>query len=217
MKPKSMSKSIFKGILMVLAFAFIQTVYAKDNQVHIGVDVGRPIQGLFSKNKGFGVSLDYDLKNKLFPSIEWGRVSMDKSSDNGNSSVSSGDFVKIGLNKAFTTYGNRDENRFYAGVHFAHAWFDYDFASTAGSGGYWDLPVYSASGLKADADWLEIAVGVRVGILDPLSIGWKAQYKRMLHVSNDPKGIPALVPGYGVNNDPQVALSVHLYYSFSIK
>jgi hypothetical protein len=180
--------------------------------IQIGFDFISPVKYLFSDTYGAGIKADVNLKNKYFPTIELGFANFDKTSDAGIHYTSSGQYFKIGVNKALSYKGSKAENMFFAGAHYGFSAFSYDLDNLTYAQNYWGNDVTSFKDEKAVVGWIELVTGVRVQLFGPVSMGWTAQFKSTLHVSNGENSIPAFIPGYGSNVKPNAEMAFHIYY-----
>ncbi|MDD4921204.1 MAG: DUF6048 family protein [Bacteroidales bacterium] len=221
-----MSSSTYKTLLFCLFFPMTFSVSAADKKkekaidiplyqgIQIGFDVIPPLGRISSDNYGAGIKADINLKNKYFPTLEVGFAHFDKTSDLGINCTSSGQYIKIGVNKALSYNENKAENLFFAGAHYGFSSFSYNLDNLVYFPGYWgsNIPFSSIHDEKAVAGWIELVAGVRVNVLGPVSLGWTAQYKSTLNVTNGSNSTPAYIPGYGQNFKPKMGIALHLYY-----
>jgi len=181
--------------------------------VTIGVEIGKPLLGLLSDNKGYSVKADVNLKNTWFPTIEVGYSRYDQTAENGIHCLTSGNYVKIGVNKSLSYLGDKAENMFYAGAHYGFSAFKYTLKNLSWYDNYWGANALTdLTDQPAVVGWLELTVGVRVHVYGPFSLGWSGQYKSTLHVSGGATSDPAYIPGYGENLKPMAGLNLHVYY-----
>lgn len=181
--------------------------------IHLGLEFGKPLLGLFSTDKGYSMKADVNLKNTWFPTLEVGYGSFDRTAESGMRCLASGTYFKLGVNKSLSYLGAKAENMFYAGAHYGLSSFNYTLNNLDWYDNYW-----GANALTNLVDqpglvgWLELTVGVRVNVWGPFSLGWSGQYKSTLHVSGGDTSDPAYIPGYGANLKPMAGLALHLYY-----
>ena len=219
-----MSPSIYKKICLILLLQVSFSVPAQEKGkekaidiplyqgVQLGFDLASPAGLLISDSWGAGIKADVNLKNKYFPTFEVGFANFDKTSDTGIHFKSSGQYFKIGVNKALSYHGDKAEDLFFAGAHYGFSAFSYDLDHLVYNQNYWGNNVTSLQNEKAVTGWIELVAGVRVKVLGPISLGWTAQYKSTLHVSNGNNSAPAYIPGFGLNLKPNVTMAFHLYY-----
>jgi len=219
-----MSSSIYKAISLTCLLIFTLYSSAADDKkepkpfvplyqgVHIGFELSEPVQYFLSDSWGYSLKADVNFKNKYFPTLEAGFTNLDKTAESGIHFMSSGTYVKAGLNIPLSVNGPKAENIFYAGLHYGFSAFSYDLENLTFSGGYWDNNILSFTNEKAAAGWIELDAGVRVQIAGPFSLGWAIQYKSVIHTKNGDHSIPPYIPGYGMNTKPGVGVNVHLYY-----
>lgn len=220
-----MSSSTYKHILLSYLLLVGGIVLAADKKkdkiqkyplyqgLNIGIELIQPASGLLSNQYGFSGKIDANLRNTYFPTFELGYSQLNRTALNGMNGQASGTFFKIGLNKSLAFLGDKAENMFFAGAHYGFSAFSYDVTQLQWSDQYWgNNSTTSFLNQSGNAGWLELAVGVRVAIMGPFSLGWTGQYKSTLHVSNNANGLPLLIPGYGEFLKPQLGLALHLYY-----
>lgn len=220
-----MSSSIYKIFFLSLLLSANFVVSAADKKkeelikvplyqgIQIGLDLVSPAGYLVSDSYGAGIKADVNLWNKYFPTLELGYAHFDKTSKNGILVNSSGQYVKVGINKALSYRGDKAENLFFAGAHYGFSGFSYNLDHLVYAKNYWgSSDITSLADQKAMVGWIELVAGVRVQVSGPVSLGWTAQYKSTLHVSNGENSIPAYIPGYGENFKPKLGIAFHLYY-----
>jgi hypothetical protein len=179
----------------------------------VGVELGKPLMGLLSNDKGYSVKADVNLKNTWFPTLEVGYSRYDQTAESGTQCLASGNYVKVGVNKSLSYLGNKAENMFYAGAHYGFSSFKYTLNNLSWYPNYWgDNTLTNLVDQQGIVGWLELTVGVRVNVYGPFSLGWSGQYKSTLHVSGGATSDPAYIPGYGENLKPMAGLALHLYY-----
>ncbi|HET9571206.1 MAG TPA: DUF6048 family protein [Bacteroidales bacterium] len=180
--------------------------------INLGVELGKPLLGLISNDKGYSIKADVNLKNTWFPTVELGYSSYDRTAESGTRCLASGNYFKIGVNKSLTYLGNKAQNMFYAGAHYGFTSFKYILNHLAWTDNYWgNNALTDLVDQPGVVGWLELTVGVRVNVWGPFSLGWSGQYKSTLHVSGGSYSNPAYIPGYGENLKPMAGLAFHLY------
>lgn len=220
-----MSSFIYKilGLTFLLSFAVSASAIKEKKKevkyvplyqgIHIGLNLS-PVQALYSDNWNASIKADVNLKNKYLPTLEVGCTNFNKTNDGGINFTSLGRFLKAGVNLPLNMSGDKAENMFFVGAHCGFSAFSYDLNDLAYTTNYWggSSNVSSLQNEKAIASWLELVVGVRVQVAGPISLGWTAQYKTIMHVSNGKNSIPPYIPGYGLNVDPMPGIVFHIYY-----
>lgn len=181
--------------------------------ITLGFELGRPLLGLLSDDKGYSIKADVNLKNTWFPTIEAGYAFYDQTAENGTQCLASGTYFKLGLNKSLVYLGDKAENMFYAGAHYGFSSFNYSLKNLSWYDNYWgNNALTDLNDQRGIVGWLELTVGVRVNVWGPFALGWSGQYKSTLHVSGGATSDPAYIPGYGANLKPMAGLALHLYY-----
>jgi hypothetical protein len=220
-----MSGSFFKYGLLASLLLLASSLKAADKKkqpevqiptyqgIQLGLELGKPLLGLLSTDKGYSLKADVNLKNTWFPTLEVGYGSYDRTAESGMQCLSGGSYLKVGVNKSLAYLGDHAENMFYAGAHYGFSAFTYSLHNLTWYPNYWgDNNLTDMTGQTGVVGWLELTVGVRVNVLGPLSMGWSGQYKSTLHVSGSSMSDPAYIPGYGQNLKPMAGLALHLYY-----
>jgi len=220
-----MSSSSFKyGVLATLLFLSLSVKAADKKKVpvvviptyqgiNIGVELGKPLLGLLSNDKGYSVKADVNLKNTWFPTFEMGYESYDKTAESGTQCLASGTYFKLGINKSLVYLGDKAQNMFYAGAHYGFSAFSYTLNNLSWYDNYWgNNTLTNLTNQPGIVGWVELTVGVRVDVWGPFSLGWSGQYKSTLHVSGGATSDPAYIPGYGENLKPMAGLALHVYY-----
>jgi len=222
-----MSSSIYKTLFLCLILPATLSVSATDKKkkedvvkvplyqgIQIGFDLVSPASYLISNSYGAGIKADINLWNKYFPTVEFGYADFDKSSKDGINCTSSGQYFKVGINKALSYRGSKAEDLFFAGIHYGFSSFSYNLDNLVYYPNYWknNSDITSLEDQKAITGWIELTAGVRIQVHGPISLGWTAQYKSTMHVSNGENSIPAYIPGYGENFKPKLGIAFYLYY-----
>ena len=181
--------------------------------VQVGIELSGPASYFLSDSWSSSVKADINLKNKFFPTLEAGYSDFDKTAENGIHFISSGTYLKVGLNIPIKMNGAKAENILYGGIHYGISSFGYDLENLVFSGGYWgDNNITSLTNEKATVGWAEAAIGLRIKVLGPFSLGWGIQYKSIINIKKGDNSNPPYIPGYGMNTKPGVGINAHLYY-----
>lgn len=223
-----MSSSIYRFFTIIFIILSLP-VYAKNDKdkdkkvikpyvpvyqgIHIAAELTEPAMGLFSDSWGTSLKADINLKNKLMPTVETGFMNYDKTSEAGTKFISSGSYIKGGLNIPVVINGEEAEDMFFVGLHYGYSSFSYDLKSLTYQNGYWGSEGPSSiNDDKASVSWYEAVAGIRVKISGPFSLGWTVQYKSVLNMNKGKYGYPPYIPGYGAYNNPGTGIRAYLYY-----
>jgi hypothetical protein len=179
--------------------------------LQLGLEVGGPAAWLLTSNGGASAKLDANLANHYFPTLEMGLSHFDKTGQTGNHFLSTGHYVKLGLNLPIVQYGPKSDNMFYVGLHYGFSSFHYDLDHLSLSENYWPAQTLSLLHEQATAGWFEALSGIRVRVAGPVSAGWSIHYKSLLHCSKGDHSDPPYIPGYGQQVKPNAALCAHVY------
>jgi len=222
---KRISFLIFKYLSVFAFLVSLSKVYAADEKkpevfvplyqgINIGVELTQPATSLFSKNGGYSVVADINLKNKVLPGIELGVSEFDKTSEAGINFKATGPFMKIGAKMPLTVNGKKAENMFFVGLNYAASYFKYDLYNITIPTTYWDGFTTDLTDLKSFTGWVEGIAGLRVNVVGPFALGWSVVYKSILHSSQNVNGNAPYIPGYGLNVKPNLSVNAYLYYRF---
>lgn len=197
------------------------------NGIMIGYDLLGPAYKAYSDDYLTNeISVDFNLKNRIFPSIEIGYGNTDKWSDKGVQYKTKAPFFRLGADYNFL-YKKQKNNHLTLGLRYAFTTFDYDLANLPLKDNTWgdqiDNPsIYDdiwnnsvnleKSTLSSSMHWLEFVVGVRTSIYKNLYMGWSLRWKYRLSAKKNEQGDPWYVPGYGIYKDSRIGLSYSIIY-----
>ena len=200
--------SILFVFLLTNSFAQIQTentskkdtiIYKSPYGLRIGVDISKPIIRFTNKKyKGFEVTGDYRISERLFVATELGYEEKTSIEDYTNSTAK-GSYIKLGAN--FNTYENWLDmnNEIYLGLRYGLSLFNQTLNSYTSNTGsvYFPAPTITPnSTADLDAHWTEFVFGLKAEILKNMFVGFSLSYKIMISVK-DPDNFKTLyVPGF---------------------
>lgn len=197
------------------------------NGVSIGLDLWGPGSKLLGGDAlNAGLSIDVDLKHRIFPTMEIGFGNADAWSDDGIHYRSSGPFFRIGADYN-ALYKKKHGHMLLVGLRYGISHMEFDVATMPVSdpiyGGGLDNPLltddiwggsiaFNHQGMKASMQWLEFCLGIRAHIWKSLYMGWSIRMKYKLSGSPDRYGDPWQVPGFGKYGSNTMGVTYHIVY-----
>ncbi|WP_324028084.1 DUF6048 family protein [Maribacter sp. BPC-D8] len=178
--------------------------YKQSYGLGLGIDLSRIITGALDDNyKGFEIVADYRLTQNLYLAAELGTEEKTRQEDLYNFTTS-GNYIKIGVNK--NTYANwyGERNLIYMGGRLAFSTFDntlnnYQYFDT---NRYWSPDGFSNgsdvpekfSGLSAT--WIEGVFGTKIEVFSNLYMGASIRLGLILSQNEDERFPNLWVPGF---------------------
>ena len=152
------------------------------------------------------VAVDVSLKNRFFPTVEFGYGNTDTWSDKGIHYKTGAPYFRIGMDYN-ALYNKKHGHMILVGLRYAATSFKYDVESLAVSDpeyggslgnpnlidGIWggSLP-FDHKGMKGSMQWAEFCVGIRAHVWKSLYMGWALRFKFRLSSSVAEYGDPWL-------------------------
>lgn len=207
--------------------------YPLFNGISVGMDLWGIAGNLFGSDfVSSEISVDANLKNRYFPTVEVGYGGTDTWNEFGIHYKSKAPFFRIGADYN-TMYNKKHGNLLLVGLRYAASSFKYDVMTPAMDdpiygGEYgnpnledvvWDdaKPGFNHKGMKGSMQWLEFCVGIRARIWKELHMGWSVRYKFKLSASTATHGDPWYVPGFGEYNDKTLGITYSIIYKLPYK
>lgn len=168
---------------------------------YAGVDIATPLFRAFGRDYGLvEISAGMNLHNRYLPTIEIGLGKAAHHPDGNNYDYRSpiAPFFRIGADYNFL-YNSNPDYMLYAGVRYGLTPFSFSVNDITPSGGdYWgDTAPFDIPKQNVTAGYFQFVLGLRVRIIDRISLGWSVRYQSILHESASPYGEPWYIPGYG--------------------
>ena len=182
----------------------------------VGVDVfGPAMHVLGSDFLNTEVSLEANLKNKYFPTLEIGYGSTDTTDDETNIHFkTSAPYFRIGA--GYNVFHKKPHlpGQFIIGVRFGHNSFKYDVEAPALSDPYWagtTIPL-SYQGVKTNASWLELVASLKTHVYKGFYLGLSVRYRSLIKVKKSENSEPWYIPGFGKNKSTNFGVTYNLIY-----
>ena len=186
--------------------------------VEVGANIWDPVMRAFGqKYGGMDFSAAINLHNRYIPTFEAGFGMANKTPAAMNYTYKSplAPYFKIGIDYNFI-YNSDPDYRFVAGVRYGFSAFKYSLTNVTFDDSYWDEDVSIAfPSQSVTAGWLELALGLRVKIVGPISAGWMFRYHMLMHQSHPKTGDAWYVPGYGTSGS-SITGSFSIYYTLNL-
>ncbi len=161
----------------------------------------------------FEAAAEFDMHNRFFPIVEVGYGSSDSTDDDKDIHYKvAAPYFRVGMNYNF--FHKKDTpNYIYGGVRLGFSSFSYDVDGPSLNDPVWgDEVPFQYEGLKSNASWLELVVGLRAEVWKNFHMGWSLRYKRPLSIKESPNAEPWYVPGFGINKSALFGASYNLIY-----
>ena len=183
-----------------------------------GLSISADLFGVIGKVFGndyqsYEVSAEMNLKNRFFPVVEIGYGSTDMTDDDKDIHYKvAAPYFRVGMNYNFF-YKKETPSYIFGGIRFGFTSFNYDISAPDLSDPVWggSVPFYY-DGLKSNAAWAEIVVGLRTQIVKNFHMGWSLRYKRRLSVKENPNSDAWYIPGFGINDSALFGATYNLIY-----
>lgn len=180
-----------------------EALQQKDAPVFSGVAVSADLVGPIMKAMGadfsqMEVAARLNFKEKYFPVFEMGLGESDyEGEETFNTYEVHAPYFRLGMDYNFTKkwwHGNR----MMLGFRYAFSAFKYDLSVQDFYDPVWDIAVpFDYNGLKGRAQWGEVVFGIETRIWKIFRLGWNLRYKIRFAHSEDDRGDPWYVPGFG--------------------
>ena len=189
--------------------AFFQGIY-------VGVDVfGFLNQVLGSDAKTTEASVEVNLMNRFFPVVELGYGSMDTTDDETDIRFKTkAPFFRIGANYNVFYKKPYLPGHFLVGLRYGFSSFSYDVSAPPLTDPIWGKPSipFSYQGVKSNASWLELAIGLRANIYKNLYMGLSLRYRSKISIKKNENSDPYYIPGYGKNKGSNIGILYNITY-----
>lgn len=169
------------------------------------------------KVQSYEMSLNCRLKQRYYPTFEFGYAQADITADGGHHK-GKGAFVRLGADINGLKKHPERLNALLVGVRIATALQRFSMTDIRVNSPYWDagqpyLFDYDPR-FKFDA-WGEICVGAQVQVWEGLQMGWSLRMKILITRTDKNNGpLPAYIPGFGYRDDTNWGINYYIGYHF---
>lgn len=193
-------------------------IYPLVFETSVGVNLWDPLMRAFGQSYGLaGISVDFNMHNRYIPTFEFGLGAADNTPANNNYTYHSpaAPFFKIGMDYNFL-YNSNPDYRIFVGVRYGLSPFKWTLRNVTSYVDYWgepsDIPFPDIS---ATAGYFEFLLGLRVKLVNNISMGWTVRYHSLLHESPRTHGRAWYIPGYGSSTSPLTA-TLSVFYTLPL-
>lgn len=147
-------------------------------------------------------ALEVNLLNRFFPVLEVGYGRTDATNEDTELHYkTAAPYFRIGANYN-VQYKKKRPGYIFAGARLAYTTFKYDVDGPSMTDPVWggEAP-FRFTGVKSNALWTELLVGVRAQIHKNFHMGWSFRYKVRLNVKDGDNASPWYIPGFGANDN----------------
>ncbi len=175
-------------------------IYPKLYKVTAGINIWDAAMRCLGQDYGLlGLWGELNMHNRYFPRLEVGLGQASITPDGMNYTYKSplSPYFKLGASYN-VFYNSNPRYLFLVGLNYGLTPFKYSLEDITLSNGYWDeTEHFNISSQNGFVGFLEVTFGVRVNIVDRLSVGWNLIFHQLLHENKATYGKPMYIPGYG--------------------
>lgn len=206
--------------------------YPLMNGIEVGVDLWGPASKIFGSDYvSAEASVDMNLKNRYFPTLEIGYGKANCSNDYDTRYKASSPFLRIGADYN-ALYGKQHGNMLLIGLRYGLSSFKFDVDSPditneSHENGvvppglndpiWGDWHNYHHHGQKSSMHWFELCVGIRAHVAKNIYMGWALRVRHKLGGGSGDFGDPMYVPGYGRYKTNTLGVSYSIIYHIPMK
>ena len=159
------------------------------------------------------VALEVNLLNRFFPVLEVGYGRTDATNEDTDLHYkTAAPYFRVGLNYN-VQYKKKSPGYIFAGGRLGYTSFEYDVDGPPMTDPVWgnEIP-FRFSGIKGQALWAELMIGVRAEIYKNFPMGWSFRYKVRLNVKDSPNASPWYIPGFGASDNTAFGATYDIVY-----
>jgi Domain of unknown function (DUF6048) len=187
--------------------------------ISIGYDFSGLIVNIFQPTQTSGeVSVTAGAFKKLYYTVEAGILTIyDRETDFNY--FSNGQYIRAGFDYNFYKRKTPDENNMvFLGLRYGLATMHHSADNITIEDAYWGN--YSPKPIpdsKVNAQWIEIAAGIRVELIKNFSMGWSGRVHFLTHLASGPNK-PFMIPGFGSGYSTiTLGFNYSIYYTIPLR
>ena len=184
---------------------------------YAGIDIfGLGSKALGSDYMSTEISAEVNLKNRYFPIIEIGYGQIDTTQEENDIHYkTSAPYFRIGANYNVFYKKPYLPGQFLVGLRYGFSSFSYDVSAPPLTDPVWGAPTlpFNYEGVKSNANWLEIVIGIKANIYKSLYLGLSLRYRSLMSVKATENSEPYYIPGYGKNKGTNIGISYSIIYN----
>lgn len=201
------------------SLARIYPHYPKLTELSLGFNFGDAVFMAFGqKYSSFDLSATLNMWNRFQPVVVMGLGRAKETPQDMNFTYTGklSPYFKLGANYNFL-FKNEPRYQLYAGVRLGYSSFKYDITNVDINNPYWgEYGInYEMRDVSSNALWGEFLLGLKVGIISNLALGWEVKFHGIFKEKNIDSGKPWYIPGYGARNG-KWAFGISLYYTIPL-
>ena len=193
--------------------------YPRLTDLSVGVNVADLIFKAFGQSyTSVDVNAVLNMWNRVQPTVELGIGWAKNTPDDMNFTYKGkpSPYVKVGANYNFM-FKNSPDYQALVGIRLGYSTFGYDVTDVHYHNSYWWEDTYfEIKGQRSHALWGEAGVGLKVKIMDPISMGWMIRYHGIFSEGKNDHSKPWFIPGYGPRNG-SLGFSLSICYTLPLK
>lgn len=184
--------------------------------IYVGVDAfGFINQALGSDTRTTEIGVEVNLLNRFFPVVEIGYGSLDTIDDETDIHFkTSAPFFRIGANYNVFYKKPHLPGYFTVGLRYGYSSFDYDLQAPSLADPNWGNTVvpFEYNGVKSNASWLELVLGLKSHIYKGVYMGFTVRYRSRLSMKKHENSEPYYIPGYGRGKSNNYGITYNIVY-----
>ncbi len=189
--------------------------YPRVTDLSVGINVAEPLFMAFGQSYASAdVNATLNMWNRLQPVVELGLGWAKSDPDDMNFCYRGkpSPYFKVGANYNFM-FKNSPDYQVYAGIRLGYSTFGYDITGALYLNSYWQEVIdFDIKGERSHALWGEAGLGIKVKLLERLSMGWMIRYHGIFNYGKTEHSRPWFIPGYGPRGS-SLGFSLGFYYT----
>lgn len=192
-------------------------VQATENQVRFGIDISKPIENAFLKNRtGYEFQADYYYKNDVYFTLEGGFGGSNYDYDNLSYTSTNG-FFRVGVDKGLLRrIGGSDWDMAFVGARYGMAIINRSEGNYLIVDPLWGNSTGTVPAKSFTGHWAELNAGVRVELFKGIFAGWNVRGKFLINQGQFKELPPSYVAGYG-KGDKNTVFDFNFYISYALR
>ena len=192
--------------------------YPRLTDVSFGLNFIEPLFMAFGQTyASVDLNATLNMWNRLQPAVELGLGWAKSTPDDMNFTYRGkpSPYFKVGVNYNFMIKNSPDYQALL-GIRLGYSTFTYDITDVGYYNSYWqEHLIFNITGERSHALWGEAAVGLKVKLSGPLSLGWMIRYHGIFNYGKNEHSRPWFIPGYGPRSS-SLGLSLSLHYTLPL-
>ena len=192
--------------------------YPRLTDISFGVNFIEPLFMAFGQSYASAdVNATLNMWNRVQPTVELGLGWAKSTPDDMNFTYRGkpSPYFKVGANYNFM-FKNSPDYQALLGIRLGYSTFSYDITDVSYYNSYWQEHIgFDITGERSHALWGEAAVGLKVKLSGPLSLGWMIRYHGIFNYGKSDSSRPWFIPGYGPRGS-SLGLSMSLLYTLPL-